>query len=705
MTLSTDALPAWAALQALPLSPRVAALQAAFTAAYTAWGRRIFWNDALADARDRAILAAYRATAGAPAITRRAAALQRIADTLPLAVSPDALLLGDQTVNRPWWCSAPEVRDTLSALGYGRTGGHIVHDYAVLLRAGIPGLAASIDASRAAHAGDAEAGIVLDAFSTALAAFRRYLERIADAAESAGHPAHATVRALTTAPPQSFAQALQLLWAAHIFLHLENPSVAISFGRMDQYLWPFLAADLAAGRIDVDTAFELVGALLLKCCEGEESQNAVLGGVTPDGDDATNPLSLLVLAAMARLQTFQPSLVVRLHPASPPAFVEAACALATVGTGNPGFMNDPVVIAGLEALGIPPERARDWGVVGCYEATTQGDCYPNTVLGQLHLVRALSAYLATPEAQAAATFEAFTEGWFTHLRQIYVFETLAACRQAWDFMAEAAPSPFGSLLMSPCVARAQPLETGGARFSLAGINILGLGTVVDSLHAIRTLIFEQPQLTLPALAAAVAADFPEEALRGQLLRMPGRYGTDAPATNALAAEISTRIARMVLDSRMDHGVRPYPGFFAFSADIYATDLPSPDGRRRGELISYGVAPTATVATGPTAVLASAAQVAHGLAACGNPLALSLARRDLSGAAGVARIRALVETYFALGGSHLHCNAVDAATLREAQATPAQHASLTVRVSGYSARFVTVDARWQDALIERAEQGL
>ena len=159
-----------------------------------------------------------------------------------------------------------------------------------------------------------------------------------------------------------------------------------------------------------------------------------------------------------------------------------------------------------------------------------------------------------------------------------------------------------------------------------------------------------------------------------------------------------------MDSRLEGGGRPYPGFFAFSADIYALGTASPDGRRASDLLSYGVAPSASVECPATSLLRSAACVAHELCACGNPLALTLAPEDLAGPRGAELIRELIQAYFSLGGCHLHFNVATAEQMREAQAHPEQWASLTVRVSGYSARFVTVEPRWQEALIARAEQG-
>lgn len=694
----------WAEIREMPVSRRVEGLHARFQERYRELGQRVYREEADVRARDAALLRAYRIAPGDPAIVRRARALAEFAEAMPIRVHPEDLLVGHQTFNGP-------VPAELRELGYAATTGHIVHDYASLLERGaghLRGLAA------AARIATGEQATNLAAFDAAMEAFIRFVVRHAEASEAladtlSGEAASEwcrradDLRHIAVARPESFAQAVQLLWLAHLFLHAENPSVAISFGRIDQILWPFLRRDLEEGRTTLEGAFELVCAFLIKCCEGEESQNAVLGGVDAEGRDATNPLSLLFLAAMRRLATFQPSLSVRIHPGSPEDFVEAACELAAAGTGNPGFMNDPVVIAALQALEIPLERARDWGIVGCYEATPQGDAYPNTVLCRLSLVDSLAAYLATPEARTAPDFEGFLSGWYAHVARTYARE-LAGCQARWNGMRDHAPSPFGSVLMRGCVERGLPLEAGGAGYSLAGVNILGLGTVVDSLHAVRTLVYDRRELTLAEVADAVAADFPDEALRLRLRSLPGRYGTDGDETNALAREVSSVVARMVLESRLEGGVRPYPGFFAFAADIYALTTATPDGRHKSDLISYGCAPCSSVEAGPTAVMASAAHAAHALCACGNPLAITLQRSDVQGPEGIALIRSLVEGYFARGGFHVHFNVASADDLRRAKADPENHRNLTVRVSGYSARFVTVDPKWQDALIERAERG-
>jgi len=674
----------------------------------------LFYDDDERQAHAQAIIQAYEETMGKPAIVRRARALGRFADAALVHLDPEDIFAGSQR-----FCGLgfpKEINETFQRLGYEHNAGHIIHDYAGLVRVGIEGLAARI-AARQSLPLTADEAVMLEACGGALTAFSRFITRHSEeAAEVADRltVAQATewrawadeIESLAHERPTSFRGALQLVWFAQIFLHAETPTAAISFGRFDQYLWPHLRDDMEAGLLDRSDAGHLVGAFFLRCCEGEESQNLTIGGVDENGVDATNPLSLLLLEVMAELRVCQPSLSVRLHPGSPDELVQAACALATTGTGQPGFINDAAVIPGLQRLDIPLDRARDFGIVGCYEPATCGDCYPNTVCGSpTALAESLVSYLQTPEALAAPDFPTFLEGWFARYSDAYQLALTTHFQTSWDTWREKAPSPFGSVLMSGCVESARPVESGGTRFNLFGVNILGLGTTVDSLHAINSLVFQRRELTLTELSAAMAADFPDETLRRRLLAIPGRYGTDAEATNKLASQLSERIATMVLESRMDHGVRPYPAFFKFTADIWSHPYATPDGRHIADPLSYGCGPASTCGGTPTSILASASSVAHHLCPCGNPLALSLLAQDFTGPEGPSRLAALVLGYFACGGFHLHINLLHADELRAAQEDPSNYGELMIRISGLSTKFVTLRPTLQDALIQRAEHGV
>jgi len=677
-------------------------------------GSQIYFDEEEWNRYGRAVLRAYQDTQGLPAILRRARALEYFTHEALIHLDPEDLLAGSQR-----FCAfrfPDALNDQISGLGYSKNAGHIIYDYESLVTLGLDGLAAGITSRHSRPVTEAESSM-LTACEKALASFRRYILRHSEEAARVATRLSGTearewsdwaneLAALAHLPPTSFRGALQLVWFAQIFLHAENPSAAISFGRLDQYLWPHLHADLKSGNLDLATAGDLVAAFFLRCCEGEESQNLTIGGVNGNGKDTTNRLSILLLDVMENLQVCQPSLSVRLHPGSPDNLLQSACRVTLTGTGQPGFINDTAVIPGLQRLAIPLERARDYGIVGCYEPATPGDSYPNTVGGvPPDLVETLVTYLQNPEALAAPDFPAFMEGWFARYARDYRAALITRFQDTWDAWCKNALSPFGSVMMQGCVENAKPLECGGTHYNLFGINIVGLGTVIDSLHVIKTLVFDRRELTLPELSHAIAADFPDETLRRRLSSLTGRYGTDAGATNQLAAQISTHIAAMVLESRMDHGVRPYPAFFRFTADIWTHPHATPDGRRIATPLSYGCGPSSACGGTPTSILASASSVAHNLCPCGNPLALSLQARDFTGPAGIDRLAALVRGYFARGGFHLHINLLQANELRAAQTDPAAHSDLTIRISGLSAKFVTLAEPLQTTLIERAEHGV
>lgn len=643
----------------------------------------------------------YSANRGQPEALRKAEFLEAFARDMPVAVQPGAPFAGSQAFcGVPWKAYFTEAE--CECMAFGGNLGHIIVDYGRILRDGCAGTAARLDRMQAGSAVNREA------MQRAWEAFRLFVRRHGPAARAlgaspwGGGAGDDACARLADNPASTFREALQLLWLAHVFLHAEGMAAAISFGRFDQYMWPLLRADLAEQRLSVAEAQTLLSAFWIQCCEGDESQNLTVGGVDAEGHAADNPLTVMCLDAAREAGVWQPSMSLRAHAETPEAVWEAALRLCASGSGMPSFFNDGVVIRGLKAAGIPDRRARDWGVVGCYEATPQGDTYGATVGGSFVLPERLNAFLA--EGRKETRFEAFYAAFKERLKRDYS-AALADCQRTWDAWRIRCASPFESVCTTGCMESGLLVEEGGASYNLFGINILGLGTVVDSLWAIRSVVYERHETDICELAGRLA-DRRDARLHAMCRHLAGKYGTDAPGTNALAADLSKGLAETVLDSRMERNVRPYPGFFRFSADVHLRVGATPDGRHAGESLSYGAGPSVLCgATTPTRAANSAAAVCHDRCACGNPLLLSMARAELSGASGRRRLRDVVTGYFRMGGFHVHVNAVGAEELRAAQSDPDSHPDLLVRVSGYSARFTALDRRWQDVLIERTQRGL
>lgn len=604
-------------------------------------------------------------------VYRKAYFLERIAAELPIVISEDELIVGSMKIwqaknRRKFW-----------------NHGHIAVDYPYILSRGIEGMYADAKSHR---------GEDTPAFLRVLDAFSLFIYRHGEAALALGMTTTAeNCFHLSKHKPNTFHQALQLVWFVHLFLHIEGMEAAFSFGRFDRYLYPFYRADIDGGRCDRDAAKKLLAAFWNKTNEGDESQNLVVGG------NFENELSLLCIELTGELCLPQPSLSVRYGSATTEAFKRAVNKLIRKGIGMPSIFNDETVIDALMSLGIPRSDAEDYAIVGCYEANP-GNALGLTVAGPVRLHESLLAFLRE-NTELECDFDEFYRTFRGHLSSYYREVVLPKLQNRWHKIEEECASPFESVCLQSCVESGTVAEHGGAKYNMFGVNLLGIGTLIDSLYVMKKLIFEEHCCTYKDFVAEVLAGFPNHELALRCRSVKGKYGTDSEETNTLAAELSAQIAELVTTTPVAPNVITYPGLFIFYADIYASNYPAtPDGRMAGERISYGIAPSELcVGTSATSILNSASHIANNKCACGNPLLLFLpsAEDEL--------LDPLIGSYFNNGGFHLHINMADAKTMRAAINEPQKWENLTVRTSGFSARFITLAPEIQNALVERAEK--
>lgn len=619
-------------------------------------------------------------------LKRKAGFLTVVAERIPIVLTPGEWFCGSLRS----WQSRRESNVTTGC-------GHIAVDYRTLLREGICGVR-----RLAALRGTADSA----AFVTALDAFSRYMERCAlaeEAAETAGDPSAgetaAVLRHLLTRPPETFRQALQLVWSVHVFLHLESMAAAESFGRMDMYLFPFFERDLRIGRLTEEGAQELLASFFLKTCEGDESQNLTIGG------PGENALTLLILKTALVMRTKQPSLSMRVWDGMSRDVWQASADLVRTGIGMPSFVNDGVIIRGLEGVGVAPRDAENYAIVGCYEANSEGNTFGLTAsLGNIRLIDPLLLFLDTAKDNAYPDFAAFLSAFRDFFREYYNGPVLEVLRKAWERVHTTKACPFESACIGACLDSGLAAEHGGCQYTMAGINILGIGTLTDSLYAIRRLVFEERRISLSVLVRQVQRNFPDKAIAKMCRDLPGKYGTDSSETNTLAAELADMLADLVSAGKIADGVVPYAGLFVFLQDVHSSGYPAtPDGRFNGERVSYGVGPSELcLGQTPTSVLNSAASLPNDRFPDGNPLLVSLDAAVLQGDRGTAMLRSLIRTFFENGGFQLHVNTADAALLHEAREKPEEHRDLLVRISGYSEYYTRLDGEVQDFLIRRAE---
>jgi formate C-acetyltransferase len=466
-------------------------------------------------------------------------------------------------------------------------------------------------------------------------------------------------------------------------------------------------------------------------------QYLVVGGQLADGRDATNALSSLCLQAADALRLKEPTLTVRYHPGIDRAFWRGVCDAVRRGTSI-GIYNDPVVIASLQNLGFSLPEARGYVHYGCCNPHLPGwepqlreyqhslvkclelalhngrDPYPATPPERDNELRYHTSDCAVDEVHAGPpTGEAEDLRTFADLLRAVktqiahdVERAVAVKRRyyAEDYLAHR-PFCFESVLIHDCLARGRDANHGGARSVHHNQYAGGLATVADALVAVKKAVYEEGGLTLRELREALADNFAgREILRQRLLNRYPKFGNDDDEVDSIAAEIAECFCREVLKYRDPVVGVCWPGIYTYHRfkRIGFLSGATPDGRLAGRPTSENQGPSpGRDRLGPTATLRSLAKLPLHLTPSGGQT-LTLHPTLCSGPDGTQHLGALIETYFSLGGQHLQINLVSAETLRRAQQDPEQFQGLVVRVTGYSAYFVSLDRQSQDLLIAAAE---
>ena len=631
--------------------------------------------------------------------------------------------------------------------GRGRctdTQAHIVLGHKNVLRLGFAGIAAQARARRADAQTDDERAF-LESVELSCAAMRAFSERFAtlartEAAQTSDVERRAELAQIAETcsrvpwlPPRTFAEAVQSLWfTQNAAIISYGAGSGITPGRVDQLLYPYFAADLASGVLTRERALRLLEELVIKLNNnviiwpniggvklnhlGSDVENITLGGVDATGNDATNELSQLFIEAITNT-SLATTATFRISKKSPPDFVRKVVAIHR-HTSSPAFLNDETAIAAMVRDGYSVEAAREYCLVGCVEPSGNGDTYGATGGSKIYFPTALDLVLNRGRTTFFGTQDGVDTG--GPARMARFDEVLAAFYQQLEAMvgwvteatnlrdaiwAERFHNPLISSTIDGCIERGKDMTAGGARYNFGSVGGGGLGTVVDSLAAIRTFVFEQKLVTMGELREALATDFRgREALRQTLLGGP-RFGNDVAAVDALAAEIVARFCAMVAAQKTACGGHFKASMISYGLNVYegALEPATPDGRHAGEPLSNSMSPSnGAERRGPTATLSSLARIDHTAIGYGNSLNMRLPVGILKSEKGVESVAHLVRTYFDKGGFHVQFNTVDSAPLRKAQERPSDYADLIVRVSGYSAYFTRLGRRIQDDIIGRTE---
>jgi formate C-acetyltransferase len=624
--------------------------------------------------------------------------------------------------------------------------GHFTMNHSRVLAKGLSGVIA--DAKHAMEhlskaERESEKGLLYDAMvrscEAAISFARRYAKEAAAMAKKERDPARAAeLREIARVcervpehPAESFHEAVQSVYFIHLISQIESGGNSISLGRIDQVLYPYYRADAAAGRITPEKARELLALLFIKTneiwnvleeafipggegTEGKTTQNVTVGGMGPDGSDATNEMSYIGLDAYADVRTVQPNFGVRLSKNPPADFFNRAVGYARDGVLM-HFFNDEAVVRSLVDAGHSVEDARDYGVVGCLEANAQGKSFGSTFAVQFNGIKCVELALSNGidnvfgyrtgiETGEPSGFTSFDDVWKAYDAQMrhFIGQMTRGMEILDRTIAEKVPSPFASAMIDGCLEKGLDLTRGGAVYNSTGVQMMGFANVADSLYAVRTAVFDEKRFSITDLAEWLSDDWQDvDEKRAYFLHRVPKYGNDNDDVDAMAARVMDHYCDVVSAHPNFRGGRFWPGIFSvgFHISFGAFTGATPDGRYAGDVLGNGITPTTgNAVSGPTALMNSVTKLPLGKAYNGVNLNMRFQGKKISN----ENLASLIRAYFGKGGVQVQFNMLDSEVLREAQREPEKHRDLVVRVSGYSAEFTGLSEIAQDEIISRTE---
>jgi len=553
-------------------------------------------------------------------------------------------------------------------------------------------------------------------------------------------PAHA---------PENLWEALQYYWFVHLGVITElNTWDSFNPGRLDQHLYPFYKKEISDGSLTEEWAKELLQSFWIKFnnqpappkvgVTAQESNTYTdfclinLGGVDENGNDAVNEMSFILLDIIEEMRLLQPSSMIQVSKKNPDRFIKRALKIIKTGFGQPSIFNTDAIIQEMLRHGKDIVDARCGGASGCVETGAFGkESYILT--GYFNLVKILELTLNNGIDQNsgedmdyqnkqlglktgnAADFQSYEELYQAFEKQLNYFIDIKikGNRIIERLYAELLPSPFLSLLIDDCILKGKDYNDDGARYNSSYIQGVGIGSLTDSLTAIKYNVFDKKKFTMNELLTSLKNNFwesmvsPEDNvdLRNSLLFKTPKYGNDDDYADEVLKQIFESYYKAVDGRPNTKGGHYRINLLPTTCHIYFGSVigATPDGRKAKEPVSEGISPVQGADTqGPTAVIKSAAKIDH-LRTGGTLLNQKFTPMFLETQDGIDKLTHLIKTYFRMDGHHIQFNVVSAETLHDAQKHPEKYRDLIVRVAGYSDYFVDLIPELQEEIIKRTEQ--
>lgn len=548
-------------------------------------------------------------------------------------------------------------------------------------------------------------------------------------------------------PAETFREAVQSVWFIQLILQIESNGHSLSYGRFDQYMYPYYNRDIKNGTIKESEALELLTCLWIKTLTINKVrsqahtlssagspmyQNVTIAGQTIDKKDAVNDLSFLVLKSVAQTRLTQPNLTVRYHKNINKHFLDECVEVMRLGFGMPALNNDEIIIPSFMDWQVKEEDAYNYSAIGCVETAVPGKWgYRCTGMSYINFPRMLLCTMnngvdLTSNKRFTKGYGYFTEmesyeellkAWDKTIREITRYSVIV--ENVIDKASERdVPDILCSALTDDCIARGKTIKEGGAVYDfISGLQV-GIANMADCLAAIKKLVYEEKKITRQELWNAILDDFssPEnKKIQEMLIREAPKYGNDDDYVDQLIVEAYDSYIEEIEkypNTRYNRGpiggIR-YAGTSSISANVGQgmSTMATPDGRNAFEPLAEGCSPAHNSdKNGPTAVFKSVSKLRTNKITGGVLLNQKMTPQMLSTEENRQKLELLIKTFFnRLHGYHVQYNIVSKETLIDAQKHPEKHKDLIVRVAGYSAFFNVLSKKTQDDIIGRTEQSL
>lgn len=547
-------------------------------------------------------------------------------------------------------------------------------------------------------------------------------------------------------PAKTFQHALQSVWFAHLISQIESNGHSMSFGRLDQYLFPYYEKDLREGVVTNEQVVEMLACVWIKAfgvvkirpwshtrfSGGSPTyQNLTLGGITPSGENAVNDLTMLCLDSVGLTRLPQPNVSARYNPKNPDAYFHRCMEIVKLGFGMPAMHGDDVMIPSLVKRGITQEDANNYAIVGCIEPIIPGKFgYRAAGMSFTNFAKILEIALNAgrddltgnsllPQDKSLAEMSSLDEVYENYYRQLrHVVRLRVIGEHCIDYaIEELVPEAFCSGLVQDCLKRGKTAKEGGSVYDMVTGPETGIVNAANSIAAIKKLVFDEQRISAAELQKYLKNDFAGEDgenIRRMLVNKAPKFGNDDDEVDLIAREVyltfmseqdkypTARIGRGPI------GCLSYPCTATISGNV-PSGVPvgaSAEGRKAGEPLTEGCSPYhGTDRIGPTAVLRSVAKMPNNLITGGNLLNLKFTPSVLSSDEGVDKLMNMTRAFFDMDGWHVQFNIVSSDTLRDAKRNPDAYKDLVVRVAGYSALFNDLEEKTKDDIIARTEHTL